>query len=52
MEAETVKMLTVKEVCARLRIAKSTLYRNIASGKIRVVRVGRTIRIPESEISG
>lgn len=42
------KYLTAREVEARLRVARHTLYRLIKAGTIPAVRLGGQFRIPES----
>lgn len=44
------KLLTFSEVCTRASISRSTLYRLIQNGRINVVKIGRAVRIPETEI--
>jgi excisionase family DNA binding protein len=34
----------------RLDMSKRSLERHIAAGRIRVVHIGRTVRVPESEL--
>ena len=43
-------MLTVKEVAAILRVGRNQLYQAVARGEIRAVRIGRTIRIPQTAL--
>ena len=43
---ETLEALTVEEVRQKLRLGRSTVYKLIASGEIRVSRAGRAIRVP------
>jgi len=43
-------MLTVKEFAERFHITKMTAYRWIKKGRINVVKVGKTIRIEQSEV--
>jgi excisionase family DNA binding protein len=40
--------LTVEEVAAELRVSKMTVTRLVNRGKIRALRVGRSIRIDEA----
>lgn len=40
--------LTVAQVAARMQVSKMTVYRLIESDELASVRVGRSIRIPES----
>jgi excisionase family DNA binding protein len=42
-------MLTVKEFAERFHITKMTAYRWIKKGRMRVVKIGKTIRIEQSE---
>jgi excisionase family DNA binding protein len=42
--------LTVREVASRLRLHEMTVRRHIREGRMRAVRVGRRIRIPEDEL--
>lgn len=44
------KLLSLSEVCMRASISRSTLYRLIQNGRINVVKIGRAVRIPETEI--
>jgi excisionase family DNA binding protein len=46
------KMLTVKEVCSRLRVSHTTVVRLIESGEIKnVIKVGTQYRIPEGSFN-
>ncbi|MDR2252962.1 MAG: helix-turn-helix domain-containing protein [Bifidobacteriaceae bacterium] len=38
--------LTVSEVAQTLRVSDMTIYRLVASGEIRALKVGRSYRIP------
>jgi excisionase family DNA binding protein len=40
----------VRETLERLRISHSKFYEEIAAGRVRTVRFGRTVRISEAEI--
>jgi len=44
------RMYTIREVCARLGLAYITVWQWVRQGKIKAVRVGGRIRIPESEL--
>lgn len=44
------RLLTLKEVAAVLRVSVSTVRRLVASGQIRVVKVGRKPLVTEKEI--
>lgn len=47
---EVVKMLSVKETADLFGVTKRTIFRWIKSGKIKSVKIGRTVRIKKSEI--
>jgi excisionase family DNA binding protein len=42
-----VKLLTVAEVAAIMRLSKMTVYRMVNSGQLPALKVGRSVRIPE-----
>jgi excisionase family DNA binding protein len=42
-----VRLLTVAEVAAIMRLSKMTVYRLVNSGQLPALKVGRSIRIPE-----
>jgi excisionase family DNA binding protein len=42
-----VRLLTVAEVAALLRLSKMTVYRMVNSGTLPALKVGRSVRIPE-----
>jgi len=42
-----VKLLTVAEVAAILRLSKMTVYRMVNSGVLPALKVGRSVRVPE-----
>lgn len=42
-----VKLLTVAEVAAILRLSKMTVYRMVNSGALPALKVGRSVRVPE-----
>lgn len=44
------KVYTVLEVAARLKISERTVRRFLSAGTLAFVRVGRNVRIEESEI--
>ncbi len=46
----TTEVLTVSELSTRLRIGRSSAYRLVKDGMIRSVRIGRTIRVPETAV--
>jgi hypothetical protein len=41
--------VTIKQLCKSVGFSRSTLHRAIASNKIRVIRYGRSVRIPSDE---
>ena len=43
-------LLTVREVAARLRVSRATVYRLVRTGALSVVRVSSAIRIPATHI--
>lgn len=44
-------LLTVAELCALLRISRSTVSRLVARGQLRAVRLGRARRFRRSEVT-
>lgn len=49
-DQETRGYVTPPEAAARLRVARPTIYKWIAEGRIGSVRFGRTVRIPVEEL--
>jgi excisionase family DNA binding protein len=45
-----VRFLTVAEVASVMRVSKMTVYRLVHSGELPAVRVGRSFRVPESDV--
>ncbi len=45
-----VKLLTVAEVAAILRLSKMTVYRMVNSGALPALKVGRSVRVPASAV--
>jgi len=45
-----VKLLTVAEVAAIMRLSKMTVYRMVNSGQMPALKVGRSVRIPEQVV--
>jgi excisionase family DNA binding protein len=41
---------TIDEVASKLRVGKRTIERQIAAGRIRVIRIGRRVFITELEL--
>jgi excisionase family DNA binding protein len=44
------RLLTVAEVAERLRVHPITVRRHIKAGRLRAVRIGRSVRVPEAEL--
>jgi excisionase family DNA binding protein len=44
------RFLTVAEVADLMRVSTMTVYRLIKAGELAAVRVGRSYRIPDSEV--
>jgi excisionase family DNA binding protein len=49
METVT-KLYKLQEFITRTGLSRSTAYREIASGRLKVARIGRSVRISEAEI--
>ena len=49
--SELPELLTPREFFAYNRIGKTSGYALLHSGKVRVVRLGRQIRVPRSELA-
>ena len=43
-------MLTIGEVAHALRVSAKTIQRQIASGELGAVRIGRGVRVPVTEL--
>lgn len=46
-----VKLMTVAEVAAVMRVSKMTVYRLVHSGELPAVRVGRSFRVSETDVN-
>ena len=44
------RLLKIIEVCERTSLSRSTIYRAAEEGKLQAVRIGRSVRISESEL--
>ncbi|PWN01932.1 excisionase [Nocardioides silvaticus] len=44
------KFLTIAEVATMMRVSKMTVYRLVHNGELPAVRVGRSFRVPESDV--
>lgn len=42
--------IDVRELAKLMRVSERTVWRQIAAGKVRTVRMGRAVRIPISEV--
>ena len=45
-------LLRIPEAAERLGLSRSTVYELIAAGELKVVRYGRAVRVPVSELAG
>lgn len=45
------RLLTVAEVAALMRVSKMTVYRLVHSGELPAIRFGRSYRVPESAVA-
>jgi excisionase family DNA binding protein len=50
MANDEARFLTVREVAERLQLHPITVRRHIAAGRIRAVRIGRAVRVPQDEV--
>ena len=44
------RLLTVREVAARMRVSNMTVYRLIQAGDLRATRVGRNYRLRQGDV--
>lgn len=44
------RLLTIKEIAARFRVSKMTVYRMVHARELNAIAVGKSFRIPESEV--
>lgn len=49
METPT-KLYKLQEFILRTGLSRSTAYREIANGRLKVARIGRSVRVSEAEI--
>lgn len=47
---DPLELMTIKEVVRLTKRARSALYEDIAAGRLRVVHLGRSTRIPRVEV--
>ena len=45
-------LVRIPEAANRLGLSRSTVYELIAAGELKVVRYGRAVRVPVSELAG
>lgn len=45
------QLLRIDEACTTLNISRSSLYNLIAAGRLKVVHIGRSVRIPAAELN-
>lgn len=50
MKENIPRVLSVSQMAQKLGICRNTAYKLVKSGKIRSIRIGRAIRIPESAL--
>lgn len=48
---DDLKLLTVEEIAALMRVSKMTVYRLIHSGELDAIRIGRNFRVAESTVA-
>lgn len=46
----TEQLYTTKELAQRLRLSDQTIRRWVTQGKLKAIKAGRNLRIPESEV--
>ena len=49
-ELAELRLMTVAEVAAVMRVSKMTVYRLVHGGTLPAVRVGRSFRVPEQAV--
>lgn len=45
MDAQS-EFMTIADFCQRFRVSRSTLYRQVNSGALPILKIGRSTRIP------
>lgn len=50
-EISEVNFLTIAEVAAMMRVSKMTVYRLVHNGDLAAVRVGRSFRVTEKDVT-
>ena len=49
-ENQTPKLLSLHEVCERTALSRSTIYREIDAGRLIAVKIGKSVRVTDSEL--
>jgi excisionase family DNA binding protein len=49
-ESQTPKLLSLNEVSERTALSRSTIYREIESGRLVAVKIGKSVRVTDSEL--
>jgi excisionase family DNA binding protein len=49
-EYQTPNLLSLKEVGERTALSRSTIYREIESGRLQAVKIGKSVRVMDSEL--
>jgi len=49
-ENQTPKLLPLNEVSERTALSRSTIYREIDAGRLVAVKIGKSVRVTESEL--
>lgn len=49
-ENQTPKLLSLNEVSERTALSRSTIYREIDAGRLIAVKIGKSVRITDSEL--
>lgn len=44
------RLLKIEEVCQRTSLSKSAIYRVIAAGELKIVKIGKSSRVLETEL--
>lgn len=44
------ELLTIREVCTRAKISRTLCWRLVKHGRLQTIHLGRSVRIPESEL--
>lgn len=48
--SDPLELLTLRQVSALLKRSRRQLYDDIQAGRIKVVRLGRNVRVPRAEV--